>query len=258
MPGSHARPTPPTTDDITVDFGIDDIILSYHSDYWIAADHDDGVQQWDIGMHFAEDGPGPQFGRISLHLVDHNRCFDPIAACDALSEDLFTISKALFDPSLGLRQDLWDRLSCPGNTIIVDSVSIDSRLRGHGLGVLLTGMALDYLSNGTGVIALFPGPVERRTDTPYEEACARLGRAWSRLGFTPYRDGVWILDPGLITLHEAVAAEQQRLAGHRWRITLRYTSNHWGGDITAITSVMSKSAPWSRPPTAYTAPLQAT
>ncbi|MGY5059992.1 hypothetical protein ACWDFR_39010 [Streptomyces sp. 900105755] len=257
MTGSHACPAPPTTDDITVDYGIDDIVLSYRSEHWIAAHHDDGIQQWDIGMHFAEDGPGPQFGHIRLHVVDHNRCPDPITACDALSEDLFAISEALFDPSLGLRQDLWEQLSCPGNTLIVDSVSIDSRLRGHGLGVLLTGMTLDYLCNGTGVIALIPASLEHLPDIPHEQARTRLGQAWSRLGFTPYRDNVWILDPGLTTLHHAVAAEEQRLAGHRWRATLRHTPDHWGGEISAITPVMSKSAPWSRPPTEATALLPA-
>ncbi|WP_329240808.1 hypothetical protein OG223_53125 [Streptomyces sp. NBC_01478] len=241
---ARPRPAPSDSDEITADLGIDDIILSYRSDYWITPRLDDGVQQWDIGMHFAEDGPGPQFGSIRLHLVDHARCLEPIDALDALSEDLFTIGQVLFDPSVpGVRQDLWDRLSVPGNTLIVDRVTIDSRLRGHGLGVFLTGMALDYLSSSTGVIALFPGPIERTDHIPHEEACARLGRAWSRLGFAPYHDGVWVLDPGLTTLGEAIAAGQQRLAGHRWRVALRQSPNGWGSDIAGITALMTESTP---------------
>lgn len=173
MAALHPRPAPSDGNEITADLGIDDIILSYRSEYWITPRLDDGVQQWDIGMHFTEDGPGPQFGSIRLHLVDHERCLEPIDALDALSEDLFTIGQALFDPSvLGVRQDLWDRFSVPGNTVIVDRVTIDSRLRGHGLGVFLTGMALDYLSSSTGVIALFPGPVERtRPHPPRRSLC---------------------------------------------------------------------------------------
>lgn len=245
----HTRPAPPGTDEIDVELGIDDIILSYSSDYWIAPYHDDGIQRWDVGMHFTEDGPGPQFGRIALHLVDHDRCSDPIYALDALSKDLSTIGKVLFDASLDdLRQDLWEDITCPGSTLIVDQVTLDSRLRGHGLGVFLTGMALDYLSSSSGVIALFPGPIERENDTPYQEACARLGKAWSRLGFFPYRDGVWVLDPALTTLNAAIAAEQQRLAPHRWRVTLAEHPQGWGSVITGISALMSKTTPWARPP----------
>ncbi|MFF5372840.1 hypothetical protein [Streptomyces sp. NPDC013187] len=255
MDSPHTRTAP--LDECTVDAGIDDVILSYSSNYWIAPHLDDAVQQWDIGMHLAEEGPGPQFGSIRLHLVDHNCCLDPIAALDALSQDLYTIGQALFDPTLpGVRQDLWDRLSCPGNTLIVDSVTIDRRLRGHGLGVFLTGMALDYFTSGTGVVALFPGPLEHDGQTPTEEACSRLGRAWSRLGFTPYRDGVWVLDPGLTTLDQAIAAEQQRLAGHRWRIALRENPNGWDSDITGITALMDKANPWPRPPTTHPSPVR--
>jgi hypothetical protein len=165
MDSPHIRTAP--LNECTVDAGIDDIILSYSSNYWIAPHLDDAVQQWDIGMHLAEEGPGPQFGSIRLHLVDHNRCLDPIAALDALSQDLYTIGQALFDPTLpGVRQDLWDRLSCPGNTLIVDSVTIDRRLRGHGLGVFLTGMALDYFTSGTGVVALFSPSASASISTP--------------------------------------------------------------------------------------------
>lgn len=45
-------------------------------------------------------------------------------------------------------------------------------------------MALDYLNHRAGVIALFPGPLERDDNTDHEQACAGLGRAWSRIGKT--------------------------------------------------------------------------
>ncbi|MGW1396676.1 hypothetical protein ACWD6Q_34030, partial [Streptomyces nigra] len=117
MTVTYARPAPSDLDEITVEFGIDDIILTSNSQYWIAPHHDDGIQQWDVGMHFADDGPGPPFGRIGLHVVDHNRCMDPIEACDALSDHLITISQALIEPAcLDTRQNLSERLSCTGNT----------------------------------------------------------------------------------------------------------------------------------------------
>ncbi|MET9662429.1 hypothetical protein [Streptomyces sp. NPDC006510] len=100
-----------------------------------------------------------------------------------------------------LRDDLSDLLSLPGKAIIVNRVTIDRRLRGHSFGVYLSGLTLDYLSHGAGLIALFVGPVERDNQTGYEQACANLGRAWSRIGFKPYNDGTWILDfhqPGTV------------------------------------------------------------
>ncbi|MGW1396842.1 hypothetical protein ACWD6Q_34890, partial [Streptomyces nigra] len=104
--------------------------------------------------------------------------------------------------------------SCPGNTLIVDHVSIDKRLRGHGVGVFLTGLALEYLSTDTGVIALFPGPIERDPHPTHEEACARLGAGLVPSGLHPLPRRVWVLDPGLTTLETAIDAEQQRLADH--------------------------------------------
>ncbi|MGP3690942.1 DUF5958 family protein [Streptomyces sp. IBSNAI002] len=80
----------------------------------------------------------------------------------------------------------------PGKTTSVDRVIVDRRFRGQGLGIYLTGLALDYLSHGAGVIALVPGSLED-DDTPVDVARERLGRAWSRFGFQHCRNGTWIL-----------------------------------------------------------------
>lgn len=106
----------------------------------------------------------------------------------------------------------------PGKTTIVDRVIMDRRFRGQGLGIYLTGLALDYLSHGAWVIALFPGSLED-DDTPGDVARARLGRAWSRLGFQHYRNGTWILDPGMRTLRWRAADRSCRRgsAASPWR-----------------------------------------
>ncbi len=222
--------------------GIDDMILTYSSQHWIDPWHEDGVQYWHVGMHVNEDaGPGTSFGSIEICVADEYRVANIVHSFDALSADLYRIGKALYDEKTGdLRDDLHELLALPGKTTIVDKVSIDRRLRGHGLGVYLTGMALDYLSHGAGVIALFPGPLERDDDTDQEKACASLGRAWSRIGFTPYHDGTWILDPGMTTLDDALRRERERLQHHRWKMTFRY-EDRGPGTISHIT--MAKSIP---------------
>ncbi|MFD3522205.1 hypothetical protein [Streptomyces sp. NPDC058653] len=231
LPRNAAEPS----DEIVEVLGIDDMILTYNSEQWIR--HNDGaVQRWDVGMHFAEEGPGPRFGSIQIVVMDHHTCPQPVEALNGLGHDLLTVGTALYDSTGNLRHDLWEDLAVPGKTVIVDTVELDARLRGRGLGVLLTGMALDYLSHGSGVIALFPGPLERDTATPYETACLRLGKAWAQLGFTPYRDGVWILDPGLTTLKATVHSQYTDIHSNRWRVTFRPSTTGWGSDIAQITT----------------------
>ncbi|MGW3514587.1 hypothetical protein [Streptomyces hydrogenans] len=247
--------------------GIDDIILTYSSEHWIQPWRDDSVQRWDIGMHFNEEGSGACFGTIELYVVDHWRSPNIVESLDAFSVDLQEIGAALYDPELGdLRDDLQEDLALPGKTTIVDRVRMDRRFRGQGLGVYLTGLALDYLSHGAGVIALFPSPLgdERRRvppPGPREEgakpdqevlaaARARLGHAWSRLGFEHYRNGTWILDPGMTTLDNALQRERQRLQGHRWNVT--FTDSATSGTVVSagIDKVtMPKSAPHPFPAT---------
>ncbi|MFJ1839043.1 hypothetical protein ACIOJ9_34910 [Streptomyces sp. NPDC088175] len=230
--------------------GIDDMVLTYSSEHSIDPCHEDGVQYWNIGMHFVEDvSAGPSFGSIQICVADAYRTANLVHSFDNLSADLYRIGKTLYEPETGdLREDLWNLLALPGKTTIVDRVTIDRRLRGHGLGVYLSGLALNYLSHGAGVIALFPGPVERDNDTSYEQACAGLGRAWSRIGFEPYNDGTWILDPGLTTLDDALRRERKRLQHHRWNVT--FCAEEQGPQpyttISALT--MPKSAPHPLPP----------
>lgn len=224
------------------------MILTYSSEHWIDPWHEDGVQHWDVGMHFNEDGAGPRFGTIQICVADRYRGANLVISFDNLSADLYRIARTLYDPETGdVRDDLADLLALPGKTIIVDKVTIDRRLRGHGLGVYLTGLALDYLSHGAGVIALFPGPLERDDHTDYEQACANLGRAWSRIGFEPYSDGTWILDPGLTTLDNALRRERERLQHHRWNVTFS-AEDHGPWEYSTISAItMPKSAPHQLP-----------
>ncbi|MFD3567385.1 hypothetical protein [Streptomyces sp. NPDC058667] len=242
--------------------GIDDIILTYSSEHWLRPWRDDSVQRWDVGMHFNEEGPGPCFGTIELYVVDHWRSSNIVESLDAVSVDLQEIGAALYDPELGhIRDDLYGDLALSGKTTIVDRVRMDRRFRGQGLGVYLTGLALDHLSHGAGVIALFPSPLED-DETPLpppgswegvDEAAlaaarARLGRAWSCLGFEHYRNGTWILDPGLRTLHDALRRERHRLQNYRWNVTFPDAANTGSVMSAGIDKVtMTKTVPHPLP-----------
>ncbi|MGI5451513.1 hypothetical protein ACQEVM_38275 [Streptomyces sp. CA-243310] len=232
--------------------GIDDFMLTYSSEHSSDPAFDDGVQHWDVGMHFKDDGgPSESFGSIRIVIADQDRCLNIVDALDNLSSDLCAIGTALYRPDGDLRQDLHDRLALAGKTAIVDRVTIDRRFRGQGLGVYLTGLALDYLSHGSGLIALFPGPLERDASFDYATACSSLGRAWSRIGFEPYRDGTWILDPGLRTLTSCLNQEWDRLQQHRWSITFREDpTSYTGSVVTGITMCKTSPFPLARQHTA--------
>ncbi|MEU0354359.1 hypothetical protein [Streptomyces cyaneofuscatus] len=233
VPAQHPQAPPPVVECL----GIDDMILTYSSEHWTDPWHEDGVQHWDVALHFKEDGgSGPSFGSIQICIADEYRVANLVDSFDNLSSDLYRIARTLFEPATGsLRDDVQQLLALQGKTIIVDRVTLDSRLRGHGLGVYLTGHALDYLHQGAGVLALFPGPLERDEHTDHEQARVSLGRAWARIGFAPYADGTWILDPGLLTLENALRDERKRLQNHRWNVTFSEDpARGWGSTISAI------------------------
>ncbi|MFE9427757.1 hypothetical protein ACFYNO_32900 [Kitasatospora sp. NPDC006697] len=222
---------------VALDLGIDDFMLVHTSQQRIVPYLDDGVDQWEVVMYTVYDSsPDTPVGTARITTID-SYCPDPVAALDELSADLFSVGKALFGEDGELRDDLREQMAMPyGRIVIVDEVTIDERLRGQGLGVFLTGMALRHLSDISGVFALFPGPLER-DDTPYEVAVQQLAQAWSRLGFEHYRDGTWVLDPGTTTLRAALRAGYERLARWRWHCCFRLQPGQAESELVSVTAV---------------------
>lgn len=97
------------------------------------------------------------------------------------------------------------------------------------------------------MIALFPGPLKREDDTNYEHACARLGQARARIGFEPYNNGTWILDPGTTALTMALRHERERLQHHRWNATLTAKQGKPWTDSTISHITLAKSIPHPHP-----------
>ncbi|MEU6145677.1 hypothetical protein ABZ848_35725 [Streptomyces sp. NPDC047081] len=225
--------------------GIDDFTLTYSSEHKIGCTGSP-VQTWEVGMHLSKDASGVRIGHIRLLLVDHYACDNAAVMLSELSRDLSTIGQALYDPVTGdFRDDLWESLFVAGKAWIIDRAEIDHRLRGHGLGTLLAGIALEYLCRESGVIALLPNALqledfEDSDGMPHETRCPGLSQAWARLGFALYRDGVWVLDPALAVLRTSVQTESERLRHLRWQVTFRPNGTGRNVGIADIQALISE------------------
>jgi hypothetical protein len=77
---------------------------------------------------------------------------------------------------------------------------------------MLAGTAIKKLSADARLAACYPAPLDDNPDPAAEQipegeatrrkAIAALGRTWARLGFEHFRDGVHVLDLGLVTFEE--------------------------------------------------------
>jgi hypothetical protein len=91
------------------------------------------------------------------------------------------------------------------------NVKLVAPWRGFGLGALLAGTAIKRLSAGARVAVCYPAPISepdsaaphsQDNDDARDRAVAALQRTWGRPGFEHFRDGVFVLDLGLVTLDE--------------------------------------------------------
>jgi hypothetical protein len=60
------------------------------------------------------------------------------------------------------------------------------------------------LDGDASCIATYPAQLDGSTGAHRTRAVKKLERVWAQLGFEHFSGGVWILDPGLVHLSEAV------------------------------------------------------
>jgi hypothetical protein len=60
------------------------------------------------------------------------------------------------------------------------------------------------------VMACYPSPFEDRdedrdalSEADYQVAVEALGKVWAKVGFQPFRNGVWVMDPATTVLGNA-------------------------------------------------------
>ena len=138
----------------------------------------------------------------------------PFHVLDAQDIDLYTYGAALFGSTdSGYAEDLDEELLSPfGRLLVLERVWVDPRYRGFGLGPVLAAVGLDALLPGCALAACAPAPTEGDLDgAERERAVAAIARTWESLGFEPFRDGIWILDPAGRPAEEGIEQALDRL-----------------------------------------------
>jgi hypothetical protein len=192
------------------------ISLTYHHGHLWWYGPDDAPERWHVSADICDDAGQPEthVGDIHVVIVDIDETSDPFDLLDGESSDLGHIAGVLFEPGSGeLDPDLDEQLEVFGSRVLIlDTVRLTWEWRGLGLGVLLAGSAIKKLSAGARFAACYPAPLDDDPDPPGERSPAgsaarrkaidALGRTWGKLGFEHFRDGVHVLDLGLVTFEE--------------------------------------------------------
>lgn len=156
-------------------------------------------------------------------VLDLNRIENTWETLDAHSEELLRYA-CLLDPQDGnkLHPDLEERLSFPvsGRVLIIERLRVAPAWRGFGgVGRYLVSRLLPWMCADAAVVATQPFPI----DTPRDErgnvdkavfgpALKQIRRTWKSIGFEPYRDDIWIMDP-FAAKHERAVAKLERKLG---------------------------------------------
>ncbi len=79
--------------------------------------------------------------------------------------------------------------------LLLERLWIEPDFRGNGLGPVTACYAILRLGHGCRLAACFPAPFEAsQSAEDRDRSVEALGRIWAKVGFTPWRDGVWMLD----------------------------------------------------------------
>ena len=154
------------------------------------------------------DGGGLKMTVLEAHglLVDLWRVEDILSALDARSQDY-----ANFIPMFGERGEygqleLAEELEASlngsgGQVVLLDRVWLAPAWRGcGGIGRLLTIRLLHWVCDNPQAIALCPFPIDldeeqKKDDAAFGKALKTVQRTWKSIGFEPFTDRIWILDP---------------------------------------------------------------
>jgi hypothetical protein len=153
-------------------------------------------------------------------VLDLCRVENVVESLDADSAELVKYA-CLFDPDRDneLHPDLESRLELPvgPHVVILERARVASAWRGcGGVGRYLTGRVLSWVSQSAVVVAAQPFPLDVKRDgrgavddANFKPALKAIQRTWRSIGFEPYQDDIWILDP-TASKHERAMVRLER------------------------------------------------
>lgn len=149
--------------------------------------------------------------------IDLEQVEDVFDALDSRGQDesdflpLFSGSRDRFGFT-ELADEIEDNLEPGGNQVVIlDRVRLAPAWRGYGgIGRLLTSRILRWICDDPRLVAVQPFPIDldsdqRQDDEIFVPAMQQVRRTWASLGFQPFTDKLWIMDPRKSSHHNAVA-----------------------------------------------------
>ncbi|MFH9400786.1 hypothetical protein ACH4JS_13585 [Streptomyces sp. NPDC017638] len=151
-------------------------------------------------------------GDFEFFRADPYETRDMFGVLDGHDGDVGLIAETIIDVTTGQFHNDLDDFTEPiyPAMLILNSAKLVEKWRGFGVGAALVGRAIKRLSPGCRGAACYPAPLEGRKEDR-ETAVAALQRTWQQLGFEHYRDDVFVLNLGTVTLDEALPALIKRL-----------------------------------------------
>jgi GNAT superfamily N-acetyltransferase len=91
------------------------------------------------------------------------------------------------------------------SVLVLDRLWIEPDCRGNGLGPIVAAYAILRLGRGCRLAACYPAPFEEaERGADRDRSIEALGRVWAKVGFTPWNNGVWMLDLHTTDLRDAL------------------------------------------------------
>ncbi len=91
------------------------------------------------------------------------------------------------------------------SVLVLDRLWIEPDCRGNGLGPIVAAYAILRLGRGCRLAACYPAPFEEvELSADRDRSIEALGRVWAKVGFTPWNNGVWMLDLHTTDLRDAL------------------------------------------------------
>ncbi|SDS54408.1 hypothetical protein SAMN05216371_0131 [Streptomyces sp. TLI_053] len=199
---THGHPLRPWDDEDTLE--------CWHARISYGLDGDDDEQDEDP-EETATDGlpatpePGSPVGRVILYRLRADTGRNRWRVADDHSGDLEVIASAVLARNgRGYTTAFEDAVTLPaGDLLVLDRVRLAKEWRGFGLGPICAAEAIRRLSAGCCAVATYPAmaeyPADRQevTEAYRSTAKKKIEALWESIGFHPFKNGVWLLDPAL-------------------------------------------------------------